>query len=94
MPHTKSSSKRHRQSLKRKLRNRHVHSDLKTQIKRYLIALQSGDVEKASGELRVVYAKLDKCAVRHYLHPNTARRYKSRLAERLNQLKRGQPAAG
>lgn len=83
MAHTTSAKKRHRQSVKRRAQNRAVRSDLRTHIKKLLKAVKDNDAEKAKDCFRVVQAKLDKCAMRRYLHPNTAYRYKSRLAKRM-----------
>lgn len=86
MPHTKSAKKRLKQNIARRLRNRAVISDLRTQIKKLLKAVKEENLEEAQGHLKLVYKKLDKCAVRRYLHPNTAHRYKSRLTKRVNKL--------
>ncbi|QDU59298.1 30S ribosomal protein S20 [Planctomycetes bacterium Pan216] len=86
MPHTKSAKKRLVQSFARRERNRHVKSDLRTQIKHFLKAIKEENLDEARTNLRLVYKKLDKCAVRRYLHPNTACRYKSRLTKRVNAL--------
>ena len=86
MPHTESAKKRLRQSKVRRVRNRAVKSDLRSSIKKLLKAIKDGDATKAADELKVCFGKLDKCAVRRYLHPNTAHRYKSRLALRVKKL--------
>lgn len=86
MPHIKSAKKRHRQSVVRRARNRAVLSDLKTQIKKLLKAIKEKNVEQAVEQLKLTHKKLDKCGVRRYLHPNTANRYKARLAKRVSAL--------
>lgn len=86
MPHTDSAKKRQRQNVVRRARNRAVKSDIRSQIKRVLMAVKDGNKEQATAELKVVYQKLDKSAARRYLHPNTAHRYKSRLAARVNKM--------
>lgn len=87
MPHLKSAKKRHRQSEAANRRNRSVKSDLRTQMKKFLVAVKEGQLDQAAVELQLCYKKLDKCGVRRYLHPNTAHRYKGRLAARLNAAK-------
>lgn len=84
MPHTDSAKKRLRQNERRNLQNRSVKRDLRTHIKKVLQAVKDGKPQEAQDFLRLVYKKLDKCAVRRYLHPNTAHRYKSRLTKRVN----------
>jgi small subunit ribosomal protein S20 len=91
MPHLKSAKKRVRQNLVSRTRNRATLKELRTQLKKVLKAVKDGDKAAAGAELRAAYAKLDKCAMRGYLHKNTAYRYKSRLTKRVNAL--GAPAA-
>jgi small subunit ribosomal protein S20 len=93
MPHIESAKRRLRQNRKRRIQNRAVLSDLRTQIKKVLQAVKSGNADAAKVELSQAYKRLDKCALRRYLHPNTAYRYKSRLARRVNGLKPAAPAA-
>lgn len=83
MPHTESAKKRLRQNLVRRQRNRTVIKDLKTQIKKFLTAIKDGKADVARTELNACYKKLDKCAARHYVHPNKADRTKARLNKRL-----------
>lgn len=86
MPHTDCAKKRLRQNKKRRIQNRSVRSELRSQMKRVLAAVKAGNREQAASEYRIVQHMLDKAAVRRYLHPNTAYRYKSRLANRVNGL--------
>lgn len=83
MPHTESAKKRLRQNVKRRAQNRAVKSDLRTTFKKFLKTVKAGDKAGASELLKVAFSKLDKCAARRYLHPNTAHRYKSRLSKRV-----------
>jgi small subunit ribosomal protein S20 len=86
MPHSRSAKKRVRQNLKRRLRNRSVKSAAKTQIKKFLAAVQAGDVEAARTQFRAAARVLDKAATRGVLHKRNAARHKSRLAAKLNRL--------
>ena len=86
MPHTKSAKKRQKQNIERRLHNRAIISDLRTNVKKLLQAVKDGSADEAKTQLSVVYKKLDKCAMRRYLHPNTAYRYKSRLTKRVNDM--------
>jgi len=60
---------------------------VKSRIKRFLTALDSGDVQAATGEYRQVCKQLDKTAATSTMHKKTAARKKSRLAKRIAQLK-------
>jgi small subunit ribosomal protein S20 len=85
--HSLSAKKRVRQSAKRRLINRSRKSQIKTQIKRFEVALSSGDAKAASEQYQLIVKKLDKAAATSTMHKKTAARKKSRLAKRLNALK-------
>jgi len=79
MPNTKSASKRLRQNVARRLRNRSVKSALRTQLRKVHEAVAAGDAEKAENEFRLVVKQLDRAGQRNVIHPNKAARTKSRL---------------
>jgi small subunit ribosomal protein S20 len=81
---TKSAAKAHRQSLKRRLRNRAVKSATKTTVKRANVAIESGDIEAARGAVRAAISTLDRAAQKGVLHANSAARRKSRLLVKYN----------
>jgi small subunit ribosomal protein S20 len=81
------SKKRARQNTKSRTINRARKSQVKTQIKHFETALENGNVEAASEQLRLVTKKLDKTASKSTMHKKTAARKKSRLAKQLNSLK-------
>jgi small subunit ribosomal protein S20 len=83
MPNTKSAKKRLRQSLERRTRNRAVKSSLKTQIKKVLSTVESGDAAASNDEFRAAAKKLDQAAAKGVIHRNKAARLKSRLSARL-----------
>jgi small subunit ribosomal protein S20 len=85
--HSLSAKKRVRQNAKRRTLNRARKSQVKTQIKRFVGALSSGDVGVASEQYRLVAKKLDKIAGTSAMHKKTAARKKSRLARQLKSLK-------
>ena len=87
MAHSLSAKKRAKQNTKRNTINRARKSRIKTQIKHFESALDSGDVEAASEQYRLAARKLDKTAATSTMHKKTAARKKSRLAKRLNSLK-------
>jgi small subunit ribosomal protein S20 len=92
MPHSLSAAKRVRQDAKRRLANRSAKSAVKTQVKKFLAALEGGDVAAAVAQYRATVRILDKAVTRGVLHKGTAARHKSRLAAKLNKLKAA-PAA-
>ncbi len=87
MAHSLSAKKRVRQNIKRRARNRSRKEVIKDQTKSFLAALSTGDVAKATEELKKTTSRLDKVAAKHTIHKNTAARRRSRMTKRLNALK-------
>ncbi len=87
MAHTKSAEKRLRKSESRRLRNRAVKSEIKTEVKRLRSMIKDKNVEQAQAQLKLVESRLDKAGNRRYLHPNTTSRLKSRLNQAVGALK-------
>ncbi len=86
MPHSASAKKRHRQNLRNRERNRAVKSDLKSQVRKLLDAISTGDAAKAKEELRLVAKKADRAAASKTIHKNRAARIKSRLSTRVKNV--------
>ena len=86
MAHSLQAKKRARQNIQNRTINRARRSRVKTQIKRFEVALGAGDVTAATEQLRLVTKKLDKTASTSTMHKKTASRKKSRLAKQLNKL--------
>ena len=86
-----SAAKRHRQSLRRRLRNRMTVSEVKTYIKNFTAAVKSNNREDAEKAFRLVVKRIDSAAGKGIYHKNTVARKKSRLAKMLNRLNRQQP---
>lgn len=84
MPHSLSAKKRVRQDEKLRAKNRSAKSAVRTQVKKFLTTLESGDVAAAGEALRLATRALDKAASKGVLHKRTVARQKSRLAARLN----------
>ncbi|MDQ3952514.1 MAG: 30S ribosomal protein S20 [Actinomycetota bacterium] len=83
MANIKSQIKRNRQNEDRRQRNKATRSTLKTRIKRFTEAVDSGDTATAEEAYREATRALDKAAAKGVLHKNTASNKKSRLAKRL-----------
>ena len=83
---TPSAMKRHRQSLKRRARNKAKKSMIKTFSKKAVQAAEAGNKERALRYMRVAESLMDKAAKGSTLHKNTAARKKSRLMKKLHQI--------
>jgi len=83
MPHSASAKKRHRQNLRNRDRNRAAKSALKSDVRKVLDAIESGDMARAREALRTVASTADKAASSHKIHRNKAARIKSRLSARM-----------
>ena len=92
MAHSLSAKKRVRQNAKQRTVNRARKSQVKSHVKRLEAALDAGNVEVATTELKVTLQKLDKVASTSTMHKRTAARKKSRLTKKLNALKAKQSA--
>ena len=81
----KSARKRARQALRRRARNRHQQSRVRTAVKRAREAIAEGNAESASGALRTVESLLRRAASKGALPRKRASRQVSRLAKAANQ---------
>lgn len=81
-----SALKRHRQSLKRRLRNRIVRSQMKTSLKSLSDAVDGKDKAAAKESLRSTSATIARTAAKGVIHKKTASRRISRLTKRVNSL--------
>jgi small subunit ribosomal protein S20 len=84
-----SALKRHRQSEKRRLRNRAVKSRLRHLVREARTALSTRDAEAATKSFAIAAQALDKAVTKGVLHRNSAARRVSRLARALSQLRAG-----
>jgi small subunit ribosomal protein S20 len=83
----KSSSKRARQNITRRSRNRHYSSSARTYIKKARVQLAAGDLETAEVSIYQASKALDKAAQKGVIHKNNAARRKSNLVKALNKAK-------
>jgi len=79
-----SAAKRHRQSEKRRNKNRTVRSQVRSGIRKFTEAVDSDNKETATEQLLVVTKLIDPAAGKGVYHKNTAARTKSRLNKRLS----------
>ena len=87
MANIKSQIKRNKQNEKAHQRNRAVKSELRTHVRKFREAVESGDVEAATSALQVASRKLDKAVSKGVIHKNQAANRKSRLMRRVNALR-------
>ena len=80
MPNIKSAKKRMRQNRVRRIRNRAVRSNMRTEIKELRKMISEKNLDQAQLQLKRVYSVIDRTAQKGMIHPNTGARYKSRLS--------------
>ena len=94
MANIKSQIKRNRQNEKARLRNKAVKSELKTYVRKFREAADTGSAEAADGgnlgeaetALRAACRQLDKAASKGVIHKNQAANRKSAIARRAAEL--------
>ena len=86
MANIKSQIKCIRTNEQARLRNKSVKSALKTAVRRFREAAESGDREAALSALNVASRQLDKAVGKGVIHANQAANKKSAMALRANQL--------
>jgi len=83
MPHIPvhpSAQKRHRQSLKRRDRNRAIKTRVHSAVKQAIQAIEGADANSAEQELRQATRVLSKAVGKGALHRNTVSRKVARLS--------------
>ena len=86
MANIKSQIKRIRTNEKARLRNKSVKSSLKTAVRHFREAADSGDRAAALAALTTASRQLDKAASKGVIHANQAANKKSAMALRANEL--------
>lgn len=93
MANHKSALKRIRQSEKRRKRNQHVRTRMRTVVKRCREALATGDPGRATEAFRAAEREIRRAATKGVIPRQRADRSVGRLAKHLNELK-GSGTAG
>ena len=83
MPNSINAAKRHRQSLVARQRNREARSRIRTQVKKFELALKSEEIELAKSLFADFVKYVDTAVGKKLYHRNNAARKKSRLYSRL-----------
>ena len=86
MPNIKSAEKRVLVSKKKTLENKAVKSALKTQIKKFLAAVQTGNKDAATALYPETVSAIDSAASKGILNKNNAANKKAKLAKKLAAL--------
>ena len=83
MANIKSAMKRVKITRAQNLRNRMIISDLKTALRKFDKALESGDEAAISEMYTIAVSKVDKAVTKGVIHKNAANRKKAQLAKKL-----------
>lgn len=86
MANHKSALKRISQSERRRKRNQHIRSKMRTVVKRYREALEAGNPTQAGEAFKVVEREIRRAASRGVIPKRRADRSVGRLAKRLNAI--------
>ena len=81
MANHKSAEKRVRQTVNRRLRNKHVLTTMRTYIKRVRVAIEEGNADLANDTLKNATQALARAASQGVIHRNQASRKISRLTK-------------
>ena len=82
----KSALKRVRQSERRRKRNQHIRSQMRTMVKRCREALEAGDASQAASAFQVAEREIRRAATKGVIPKQRADRSVGRLAQRLHSL--------
>ena len=88
MAHRRSSIKKIRIDKRRREHNIRVISELKTVARKFGRLITEKKVDEAAKESRELFSKLDKAVKKGIIHKNKASRRKSRIALKINSLKK------
>ena len=86
MPNIKSAKKRVLTIEKKTMRNKAIKSALKTQVKKYLAAVEAGNKEEAVKLFPETVSALDAAVTKGVIHKNNANNRKAKLAKKLAAL--------
>ncbi|MFP6640251.1 MAG: 30S ribosomal protein S20 [Myxococcota bacterium] len=86
MANHKSAIKRIRQTERRRKRNQHARSGMRTQIRRLVEAVKSGDEEAARAQFPVTERSVRRAATHGLIPQRRANRKISQMAQSINRL--------
>ena len=86
MANIKSAKKRILVNQTKALQNQMIKSQLKTVLKKYNLAVESGDKAQASELYKLAVKKVDQAVAHGILHKNNAANKKSAYAKKVNEM--------
>lgn len=86
MPNIKSAKKRVLVTEKKTARNKAIKSEVKTEVKKFLTLVESGDKKAATALFPTTCSVIDTAVSKGVLKKNTAANKKSGLAKKLNAM--------
>ena len=86
MPNIKSAKKRVLVAEKKAAANKAVKTQMKTQIKKFLAAVEAGDKENATKVYSETVSVIDSTASKGVIHKNRANNKKAKLAKKLEAM--------
>lgn len=86
MPNTAQAKKRLRQNGELRLVHQAQKSRIRTEIKKFYVALKENNRNHCEVQLRLATKLLDKAAKSNLIHPNNVARKKSKMARQLYEL--------
>ncbi len=86
MPNIKSAKKRVKVTASKTLRNKMFKSQMKTTIKKFYAAVESGDKSAATAAYTPAVVVVDKAVKRNVMHRNAAAHKKSQFTRALNKM--------
>lgn len=86
MPNIKSAKKRVLVSQAKAIKNKAARTALKTQMKKFDIAVSEGNRSEADTEYKLAVKAVDQAAARGLLHKNNAAHRKSSMTLKLNKI--------
>ncbi len=86
MANIKSAKKRIKVISKKTLRNKMIKSQVKTAMKKVIVAVNAGDKEVASTALKNATSVIDRAYIKGIFHKNAVARKKSSLTKLVNSL--------
>jgi len=82
----KSAIKKAKQSEERRVRNAHVKTTMKTQIKKALAVIETNDKDNSGAFLKSAISSINKAASKRVIHKNNAARKVSRLSKKASKV--------
>ena len=86
MPNIKSAKKRVKVSEAKNLRNRIFKTQMKTVIKKFNAAVESGNKESAEAAYKAAVKKVDQAVSHGIIHKNAAAHKKSQFTKKFNSV--------